>query len=196
MDFCQIIGTSCTNMWKLRLPTKMKSLVDGCLPRLSLSSSSSFPWLLPTCRGCGEAKISVLHEENLNLRWQLYERDSNVNTLFPLKKWTNQEFLLLGKQKWIWLVSMRRWIQSLALLSGSGIQRCHELWCGLQTWLGSCVVVAVAPIQTLSWELLYATDVTLETKKKPKTKKQPKPPNKPTFKCICCPRISRHRVKL
>ena len=28
--------------------------------------------------------------------------------------------------------------------SASGIQHCHELWCSLQTWLGSCIVVACA----------------------------------------------------
>ena len=32
---------------------------------------------------------------------------------------------------------------SLALLSGLGIQSCCELWCRLQTWLGSWVTVAV-----------------------------------------------------
>ena len=32
---------------------------------------------------------------------------------------------------------------SLALLSGLRIERCHELWCRAQVWLGSCVAVAV-----------------------------------------------------
>ena len=116
MDFCQIIGTSCTNMWKLRLPTKMKSLVDGCLPRLSLSSSSSFPWLLPTCRGCGEAKISILHEENLNLRWQLYERDSNVNTLFPLKKMNKPGVPVVGEAE-MNLISFHEEVDSISRLA-------------------------------------------------------------------------------
>ena len=35
-------------------------------------------------------------------------------------------------------------VRSLSLLSGLGIQRCQELWCGLQTWLGSRVAVALA----------------------------------------------------
>ena len=34
-------------------------------------------------------------------------------------------------------------VQSLALLSGLRIQRCHELWFRLQTWLGSGIAVAV-----------------------------------------------------
>ena len=42
------------------------------------------------------------------------------------------------------LVSMRRRVQSLALLSGLKIQRCRELWCRLQMQLGSGVAVAVA----------------------------------------------------
>ena len=35
------------------------------------------------------------------------------------------------------------WVQSLALLSGLRIWCCHELWCRLQTWLGSHVAVAL-----------------------------------------------------
>ena len=38
---------------------------------------------------------------------------------------------------------MRLWVQSLALLSVLRIQCCCELWCRLQTRLGSCVAVAV-----------------------------------------------------
>ena len=38
---------------------------------------------------------------------------------------------------------MRMWVQSLALLSGLGIQCCCDLWCRLQTQLGSQVAVAV-----------------------------------------------------
>ena len=45
--------------------------------------------------------------------------------------------------KQIWLVSVRMQVRSLALLSGPGIQRCHELWYRSQTQLGSWVAVAV-----------------------------------------------------
>ena len=41
------------------------------------------------------------------------------------------------------LVSMRMWFQSLALLSGLRIWHCGELWCRLQTRLGSGIAVAV-----------------------------------------------------
>ena len=41
------------------------------------------------------------------------------------------------------LVSMRMQVRSLALLSVLGIQRCCELCCRSQTWLESCVAVAV-----------------------------------------------------
>ena len=34
-------------------------------------------------------------------------------------------------------------VQPLASLRGLRIQRCHELWCGWQTWLSSGGVVAV-----------------------------------------------------
>ena len=39
---------------------------------------------------------------------------------------------------------MRMRVQSLASLSGLGIQLCHELWCRWQMQLGSHVAVAVA----------------------------------------------------
>ena len=35
-------------------------------------------------------------------------------------------------------------IRSLALLSGLKICRSHDLWCRLQTWLGSGIAVAMA----------------------------------------------------
>ena len=69
---------------------------------------------------------------------------------------------------------MRTWVQSLASLSGLRIWRCHELWCRLQTWLGSCVAVAVAklavtaPIGPLAWEPPYVVGVALKRQKKKK----------------------------
>ena len=42
-----------------------------------------------------------------------------------------------------WLVSMRTWVWSLALLSGWRIWHCGELWCRSQTWLRFHVAVAV-----------------------------------------------------
>ena len=38
---------------------------------------------------------------------------------------------------------MRTQVRSLALLGALRFWRCQELWCGLQTWLGSDVAVAV-----------------------------------------------------
>ena len=49
--------------------------------------------------------------------------------------------MVQGKQ--IWLGTMRLQVQSLASLNGLRIWHCCELWCGLQTWLGSGIVVAV-----------------------------------------------------
>ena len=47
-----------------------------------------------------------------------------------------------------WLTNLTRnheiVVQSLASLSGLRIRRCHELWCRLQTRLGSRIAVAVA----------------------------------------------------
>ena len=49
----------------------------------------------------------------------------------------------MAQQKQIRLVSMRKWVRSLASLSGLRIQHCHELWCRSLMQLGSGVVVAV-----------------------------------------------------
>ena len=62
------------------------------------------------------------------------------------------------------------WVQSLVLLSGSGIQSYSELWCRSQTQLGSGIAVAVARpagvalIQPLAWEHPYATSLVLKKK--------------------------------
>ena len=50
---------------------------------------------------------------------------------------------VMAQWKQIQLGTMRLQVGSLALLSGLRIQRCHELWHRLQTWLGSGVAVAV-----------------------------------------------------
>ena len=42
---------------------------------------------------------------------------------------------IVAQQRRIWLASMRTQVQSLALLSGLRIPRCHELWCRSQMWL-------------------------------------------------------------
>jgi len=60
---------------------------------------------------------------------------------------------------------MRLRVRSLPLLSGLMIQRCCELWCRLQTWLGSCIAVALAPIRPLAWEPPYATGAAQEMAK-------------------------------
>ena len=67
---------------------------------------------------------------------------------------------------------MRMQVPSLASLSGLRIQCCRELWCGLQTWLGFGVAVAVVWASScrsdrpLAWELPYATGTALKKKKK------------------------------
>ena len=58
---------------------------------------------------------------------------------------------------------MRLQVQPLALLSGLGIQCCHEWWCRL---------AAAAPISLLAWEPPYAAGVALKKKKTNKTIKQ------------------------
>ena len=51
---------------------------------------------------------------------------------------------IVAQWKWIWLGTMRLRVQALASLSGLGIRRCCELWCGLQMQLRFGIAVAVA----------------------------------------------------
>ena len=75
---------------------------------------------------------------------------------------------------------MRLQVQSLPLLSGLTIRRCRELWCRLQTQLGSGIAVAVAvvrvvataPIRPLAWEPPYAAGAAQRNSKKTKKKKK------------------------
>ena len=69
------------------------------------------------------------------------------------------------------LVSIRTGVQSLALLNGLRIRHCHELWCKLQTQLGSGILwvwrrpAARVPIQHLAWESPYTTGAALKRQK-------------------------------
>ena len=72
---------------------------------------------------------------------------------------------------------MRLRVRSLASLSGSRIRRYRELWCGLQTRLGSHIAVAVVQAggyssdSTLAWEPPYALGAALKSKKQKEKKK-------------------------
>ena len=80
---------------------------------------------------------------------------------------------IVVQQKKVQLGTMRLQVQSLASFSGIRIRHCRELWCRSQTWLGSHVAVAAAPIRPLAWELPCAERTALKCKNK-KTKKQKK----------------------
>ena len=56
---------------------------------------------------------------------------------------------------------MRTQVRSLASLSGLRILHCHELWYGLQTWLRSCVAVAV--VQTSGYTSDWTTSLGTST---------------------------------
>ena len=63
----------------------------------------------------------------------VYEHNVQVTHI----KFHHGEFPLWFRGFWTQLVSMRMRVRSLALLSGLRIWHCHELWCKLQTQLGS-----------------------------------------------------------
>ena len=75
-----------------------------------------------------------------------------VFSIFVCYKQSCQEFPLWCSRNGS-LVSMRMPVRSLALLSGSEIWCCHELWCRSQMSLGSAVVVAVVKAGSCSSDL-------------------------------------------
>ena len=66
-----------------------------------------------------------------------------LQTVFPwdFNSWPGVP--IVAQHKRTWLVSMRMQVRSLASLSGLRIWRCHVLQGRSQTWLGSCMAVAV-----------------------------------------------------
>ena len=75
---------------------------------------------------------------------------------------------MVAQRKRIRLGTVRLRVQSLASLSGLRIRCCHELWCRLQTRLGSGVAVAVArsaAAALIAWEPPYAKGAALEKTK-------------------------------
>ena len=59
------------------------------------------------------------------------------------REWVGRAPIVVQRKR-IGLVSMRMWVQCLALVSRLRIWLCHELWCSSQTQLRSCVAVAMA----------------------------------------------------
>ena len=68
------------------------------------------------------------------------------------------------------LVSMRMQVQSLASLSRLRIQLCCELWCRSQTRLGVGQQLVAPILWPLAWELPYAMDAALTSKKRHENK--------------------------
>ena len=76
--------------------------------------------------------------------------------------------------KQIRLVSMRIWVRTLILLSGSGIHKCCELWCRQQVQLGSRVAVTVEQANSYSSNLTPSLETSICRKYGPKNKKKRK----------------------
>ena len=69
---------------------------------------------------------------------------------------------------------MRMQVRSLALPNGLKIWHCHELWCGLQTWLRSVIAVAVAVAGSCSSYLTPSLGTSICHGCNPKKKKKEK----------------------
>ena len=79
-------------------------------------------------------------------------------------------FLLWLSRLWIWLVSMRMWVQSLPLLSGIRIQRCCGCGCGcgvgrqLQLWVPNLGTFHMPQVQCLKKKKKKKKDCLLSQK--------------------------------
>ena len=67
---------------------------------------------------------------------------------------------------------MRMLVQALVLISGLSIQHCHELWCMLQTWLGSGIAVAEAYSGSCSSNLTLSLGTSISHRCGPKKKQK------------------------
>ena len=90
---------------------------------------------------------------------------------FPIFKIVLQEFPSWLSSYGTQLVSMRIKVQSLALLSGSRICCCHEMWCRSQMQPGSRIAVTVmqaggySSIQPPAWKPSYIASTALKRQK-------------------------------
>ena len=96
--------------------------------------------------------------------------------IIPENRKLNLGSSFVAQQKRIHLVSTHE-VQTLASLSGLGMQRCCELWCRSQTQLGSCVAVALVQASSCSSDLTPGLGTSIcrgcSPKKKKKKKKNP-----------------------
>ena len=124
-------------VWKGGHPSTALSIL-GCFSlSLWLSSSSSWGALLigNGCRPYSSSQEVKAPQQPFGIKKGLRHRARLVSRFLGVP--------VVAQQKRIWLISMRMQVQSLALLGGSGIRHCHELWCRSQTWLRSHVAVVV-----------------------------------------------------
>ena len=133
-------------------------------------SYSDLIWELPYAMGVAKKKKKIYRDT----------RAPPLQIHIQLLKSKAQGVLIVGHWKWILVVSMRMQVRSLALLSGSVILHCHELWCRSKTRLMSVLPwlwlwlwpASEAPIQSLAWEFPYTTGEALKDKKKKKKRER------------------------
>ena len=123
---------------------------------------------------------SQLHMENNRIP----PKNPEVKLPTPIfkKQKTKTGIPVVAQQKQIQLGTMRSRVRSLASLSGLRIWYCHELWCMLQTWLGSGVAVALASSYTSNSTHSLGTSICRECvlKQRKKTRKKQKQNKKKT----------------
>ena len=135
----------CLNRLQTRLGS-MKTWFQS-LALLSVLRMQCCPELLGSCVAVAVAKTHSYSSDSVpSLGTSICPKAlkrQNKQTNIKFKKWSVGVPIVV-QQKQIWLGTVRFRVQSLAWLSGLRIQCFCELWCRLQTQLGSGVAVALA----------------------------------------------------
>ena len=123
-----------SELWYLSYarPTAMWDLRCVC----NLHHSSLQCWILNPLNKTRD-QTSILMDLRFVNRW------ARKGTPKPTNLNVNLGIPIVAHWKWIWLVTMRLCVPSLASLSGVRIQHCLELWCRSQILLGSHIAVVV-----------------------------------------------------
>ena len=117
-----------------------KAVYPHSLPQFALNKSSHVLFWVKRPAWGQDQCLNATPTSRPNYMWPGSGRPGHTIILKNIERGVP----VVAQRKRIWLVTMRLQVGSLSSLNGLRIRYCPELWCRLQTWLRSCVAVAVA----------------------------------------------------
>ena len=139
----------CHKLW-YRLQTRLRSHFAVAVMQVSSCSSSLTPSLgSSTCCTCVPKKQT---NKQINKKWPVKIKNRKITIYHQVTcqfqylsfKRESLGVPIVAQLKQIQLRTMKSQVRSLASFGGLRIWCCCDLWCRSQTWLVSCVAVAVA----------------------------------------------------